>query len=525
MVQRLTNIVDTAEELSRQGLAIYLGRNRSEPEFAHRTESVTVLGAPRTGKTSAIISPSVAVHHGPVIATSVRTSSPDHPDVRDTTLSARGSIANRWGGRVMELVIDGKLQTRAERVWWDITHGCDDWDIALERGHALAQGSIPAADKDAKFWRNYVGDLVAAAFFAGAWSDPPLPDRQVAEALVNRDYEVFTTPLARYAHRSGDILRAFEQDHPETKSGAEMILRSQLFGQFKFDQPPFDAYLDLPEFLRSHGTLYITLRLERTEFAAPLLATLVRSVMSLWSTIPRRERAPSLLLALDEVANVAPVGDLPKIISAGGGDGVQCLLGLQSLAQARERWGVEFPVIVTGTSHQVILPGFKDTAFLNDVVALLPKSMQYDRRIRVDGVDPGGRHATHDRLIIERQAIQNARDSARPRLAARYEQAAARRLHIQRLRDGVSPRPGFGDGSRGLQNEVLATTRFEEVAERRPPIEASDLFGARKGKVFVISGSNARFLDAPGWYQDPTWRDVMEPSGTPAPPAGRRPLA
>jgi type IV secretory pathway TraG/TraD family ATPase VirD4 len=50
---------------------------------------------------------------------------------------------------------------------------------------------------------------------------------------------------------------------------------------------------------------------------------------------------PTVLLALDEVANVAPLPDLPDIVSEGGGQGLVMLACLQDLSQARARWGQE----------------------------------------------------------------------------------------------------------------------------------------------------------------------------------------
>jgi type IV secretory pathway TraG/TraD family ATPase VirD4 len=42
---------------------------------------------------------------------------------------------------------------------------------------------------------------------------------------------------------------------------------------------------------------------------------------------------------LDEVANIAPLGDLPDMLSEGGGQGLQIVACLQDVAQARARWG------------------------------------------------------------------------------------------------------------------------------------------------------------------------------------------
>jgi type IV secretion system protein VirD4 len=49
-------------------------------------------------------------------------------------------------------------------------------------------------------------------------------------------------------------------------------------------------------------------------------------------------RAP-MLWALDEVANIAPIHDLPALISQAGGQNLQVMVGLQDLSQAQTRWG------------------------------------------------------------------------------------------------------------------------------------------------------------------------------------------
>jgi type IV secretion system protein VirD4 len=46
-----------------------------------------------------------------------------------------------------------------------------------------------------------------------------------------------------------------------------------------------------------------------------------------------------MLWALDEVANIAPIHDLPALVSQAGGQRPQVMVGLQDLSQARSRWG------------------------------------------------------------------------------------------------------------------------------------------------------------------------------------------
>jgi hypothetical protein len=79
--------------------------------------------------------------------------------------------------------------------------------------------------------------------------------------------------------------------------------------------------------------------------------------------------APTLL-ALDEVANIAPVPDLPAMVSEGAGQGLLVLACLQDLSQARARWGAEAAGFLSLFGSTVVLPGIADTATLRDLSAL-----------------------------------------------------------------------------------------------------------------------------------------------------------
>ena len=77
-----------------------------------------------------------------------------------------------------------------------------------------------------------------------------------------------------------------------------------------------------------------------------------------------------MVLALDEVANIAPIPDLPSLISEGGGQGVVTLACLQDLSQARTRWPEHadgFPSLFGCT---VVLPGIGDVRTLEALSSL-----------------------------------------------------------------------------------------------------------------------------------------------------------
>jgi type IV secretory pathway TraG/TraD family ATPase VirD4 len=89
--------------------------------------------------------------------------------------------------------------------------------------------------------------------------------------------------------------------------------------------------------------------------------------------LPRR-----VLFALDEAANIAPLGDLPQIASEGGGQGLQLLAAFQDLSQARQRWGHAADGFLTLFGSKLILAGVADTGTLEAVSIALG---EYDRQI------------------------------------------------------------------------------------------------------------------------------------------------
>jgi type IV secretory pathway TraG/TraD family ATPase VirD4 len=77
-----------------------------------------------------------------------------------------------------------------------------------------------------------------------------------------------------------------------------------------------------------------------------------------------------VVLALDELANVAPLPDLPSLVSEGGSQGVMTLGCLQDLSQARQRWGPAADGFLSLFGTKVVLGGIADLSTL-DLVSRL----------------------------------------------------------------------------------------------------------------------------------------------------------
>ncbi|WP_331710756.1 type IV secretion system DNA-binding domain-containing protein [Nakamurella panacisegetis] len=108
-------------------------------------------------------------------------------------------------------------------------------------------------------------------------------------------------------------------------------------GQFLYPQDEAVEWISLAEFVAGWNTLFIIIRHERAKAVQPLVTALVEAVTAAWRKAAATRRDGTLLLALDEVANVAPLPHLPTLLTAGAGDGIQCALGMQEPGQST-RW-------------------------------------------------------------------------------------------------------------------------------------------------------------------------------------------
>lgn len=81
---------------------------------------------------------------------------------------------------------------------------------------------------------------------------------------------------------------------------------------------------------------------------------------------------PPLLLALDEVGNLAPLPSLPTLMAEGGGTGITPMPVLQSLAQAREKWSENAAGAIWDASIvKIILGGASNSRDLHDLTTLI----------------------------------------------------------------------------------------------------------------------------------------------------------
>ncbi|MGH9083036.1 MAG: type IV secretory system conjugative DNA transfer family protein, partial [Acidimicrobiales bacterium] len=135
-------------------------------------------------------------------------------------------------------------------------------------------------------------------------------------------------------------------------------------------EPP---YLDADTFCAGPNSLYICAAGRRQQLLAPLVVGLLTDVRDAAYRRAAHQPGggfPPVLLALDEVANIAPIPDLPAIVTEGAGQGLLTLACLQDLSQGRARWGREAEAFVSLFGTTVVLPGIADMPTLEALSAL-----------------------------------------------------------------------------------------------------------------------------------------------------------
>jgi type IV secretion system protein VirD4 len=129
--------------------------------------------------------------------------------------------------------------------------------------------------------------------------------------------------------------------------------------------------LDLDRFLLTGSTLFIVGPSHYQDVAAPMIVGLVDSIAQRAAELAAGSDGqldPPLLLALDEVANIAPLRSLPALVSEGAGRRIITLWAAQSLAQLRARYGAdEQQAILTATTAKLVFGGMSNGNDLRDV--------------------------------------------------------------------------------------------------------------------------------------------------------------
>ena len=175
--------------------------------------------------------------------------------------------------------------------------------------------------------------------------------------------------------------------------------------------PEPDQQFDPEAFLRSRGTVYLLGTASGASATASLVTAFVddlaESARQLAAASPGARLDPPVALILDEAANY-PLPSLPALMSEGGGSGITTVVVLQSLAQARARWGTDAAAAIWDAAIvKLILGGSGNAGDLRDLSTLIG-TRQEERVSRSRGPDGRGSTSisTHETPILDTGALR-----------------------------------------------------------------------------------------------------------------------
>lgn len=367
----MTNPTDTlamVRAVSRAaGGGIYLGAGpSSQPVFATSERAVLVLGPPRSGKTTSIVIPAILVSNGPVISTSTK------PDVMRCTAGARSRV-----GPTALYDPSGTIEPPdgVSTLRWSPVSACADWDGAMRIAGLMTSASVSSVARRDDHWHRRAESLLATLLHAASVDGAQMSD---VIRWVDRQQSGPAQSILDGAHDTvaADLLCGIAMLDARELSGI-WSTASAVLGAYRSNaalDTTRGASFDASEWCETGGTIYICASASSQNLAAPLVVGLIGEVReAAYSRSSRSDRArleQPLLLALDEVANIAPLPDLPHTVAEGGSNGVITLACLQDLSQARARWGVEAEGFLSLFGSKVVLRGIEDTTTLETVSLL-----------------------------------------------------------------------------------------------------------------------------------------------------------
>jgi type IV secretion system protein VirD4 len=362
---------------------IYLGRARQHDVSSGAQRSTLVLGPSRSGKTTSLIIPNLLMTSRSCIITSTK------DDV------VRAMSGARHDGATLLFDPSGTVHTPpgVRRVGYSPIRQAQSWDGAVLAARSLVDVSRRRhLDDGESHWNERAGALIAPLLHGASLRNESLG--QLASRVDGRSADDVMVDLAtRYgeAHPSVSLLRGVLATEERERSGI-WSTASGLFSGMRTDAARAsarEAPLDVREFLAGPHQLHIVAPSRYQAVTVPLVVGMIEEVVH--ATYDRHHDGARLLLALDELANVAPLPRLASIVSEGGGQGVVTLACLQDLSQARSRWGTTADGFLSLFPTTVVLPGIADRTTLEMVQQLAGRSMvpshnvQHSRRGRTEG--------------------------------------------------------------------------------------------------------------------------------------------
>ena len=350
-------------------VGIHQGRRLAVQKNVH----MLVIAPPRSGKTAGIIIPALLDHSGPVVSTSVRT------DVRDRTITRRRELGDvfQWD----PFTLSGDTD------FYDPIHGCKDWGHALRVARWFTGAVSLSTGGSQDYFNEEAENLLAPFIYAAAWQ-PNGSIVSVFDWLERKDPNDATSLLDQ-------VGRAHPNQPTVQRACAAAI--AKLEGTFAYNERQLDGLIGTarvflkvygnpaarataetwrakdtgrriitpeavfgkgPDGLEPANTLYLIADRDDQKQLAPIIVMMLSEmVYYLDQQYNRRRELPvSAMFALDEAAQIAPLQDINRIMSASLPNS-RFITVWHSVSQIQDRYGSEAAREILAASQAKIYLG------------------------------------------------------------------------------------------------------------------------------------------------------------------------
>jgi len=351
-----------------------LGRARGTEVWASVEDSILLLGPPRSGKGLHIVINAILDAPGAVITTATR---PDNIAATINARSRRGPVAVFDPQRLADGLPSG--------LRWSPVRGCEDPLTAMIRatGLASATGLSTGGVESGGFWEGKTRTALQSLLHAAAL-DRRSPAELFAWTLSPSAAADAVAILSSDPHAApgwADSLESVIHSDPRTRDSIWMgvsLALSCLADPRVLDavSPGPGEEFDPTSFLTNNSTLYLLATGAGAGASWSLVAAFIEDLGEtaryLAAASPGARLDPPLLMALDEISNLSPLPSMPVLMAEGGGTGITTMPVLQSLSQARDKWGVHAAgAIWDAPIVKVVLGGTSAARDLQDLSALI----------------------------------------------------------------------------------------------------------------------------------------------------------
>jgi type IV secretion system protein VirD4 len=361
------------DERAPRGFSV--GRIDGRPVFTDEESHIAVIAPTRAGKTTRCIVPWLDEHTGPAIVTSTKR------DVLDLVGPHRARCGRLW-------VFD---PFSSDSTRWTPIVGCGDWSHALRQARWLADASADNDSAIARYWQGEAAKLLAPLLHAAALI------RKDMDTVLEWVDAMETSQPAKYLAAGGATaaqaqLRAVA-DLDDRNRGTTYMSAGSVLAAYRYPEvmrclgPDFTAR----RFVDSSGDTLFLISAERHQaLLTPLLVSIVSSLVH--EAIESRQFATDgrrLRILLDEAANIAPLHELPRMLSQGAGHGIRIASIWQSIAQMRERHGQAADTILANSTAKLFMGSITDDPTRRYVSDLLGHDPGDDDRRKVPRATSG----------------------------------------------------------------------------------------------------------------------------------------